>query len=276
MSSLRSIGRGAGCSLEARGGPRRRPRSETWAFTWWRGRDSNPRPSGYEPDELPDCSTPRRTLQCSTLGGLEVVLVLGVDRLGIVESEGDVGVLQVVGVVDDHVGILRGGGGLRITEAGLPEVLLVRPWIGCFEHGDPLPGGVRAESLPMARCVVTRRLPGPALDRLAAVHEVEVWPGDLPPAADELRALAASAEGLLCLLTDRIDGALLEAAPRLRAIANYAVGTDNVDLAATGARGIPVGVTPDVLTDATADLTMALLLAVARRLPDAREAVLTG
>ena len=128
----------------------------------------------------------------------------------------------------------------------------------------------------MARCVVTRRLPGPALDRLAAVHEVEVWPGELPPPADQLRALAASAEGLLCLLTDRIDGALLDAAPRLRAIANYAVGTDNVDLAATGARGIPVGVTPDVLTDATADLTMALLLAAARRLPEAREAVLTG
>jgi glyoxylate reductase len=128
----------------------------------------------------------------------------------------------------------------------------------------------------MARCVVTRRLPGPALDRLAAAHEVEVWPGELPPPADELHALVASAEGLLCLLTDRIDGALLNAAPRLRAIANYAVGTDNVDLEATAARGIPVGVTPDVLTDATADLTMALLLAAARRLPEAREAVLTG
>jgi glyoxylate reductase len=128
----------------------------------------------------------------------------------------------------------------------------------------------------MARCVVTRRLPGPALDRLAAVHEVEVWPGELPPPADELRALAASSEGLLCLLTDRIDGALLDAAPRLRAIANYAVGTDNVDLAAAAARGVPVGVTPDVLTDATADLTMALLLAAARHLPDAREVVLAG
>jgi glyoxylate reductase len=128
----------------------------------------------------------------------------------------------------------------------------------------------------MARCVVTRRLPGPALDRLAAVHDVEVWPGELPPPAGDLRALAASADGLLCLLTDRIDAALLDAAPRLRAIANYAVGTDNVDLAATAERGIPVGVTADVLTDAAADLTMALLLAAARRLPEAREAVLTG
>jgi glyoxylate reductase len=128
----------------------------------------------------------------------------------------------------------------------------------------------------MARCVVTRRLPGDALDRLAAAHEVEVWAGELPPPPEELRTLTGSADGLLCLLTDRVDRALLEAAPRLRAIANYAVGTDNVDLAATAERGIPVGVTPDVLTDATADLAMALLLAAARRLPEAREAVLAG
>jgi glyoxylate reductase len=84
-----------------------------------------------------------------------------------------------------------------------------------------------------------------------------------------LREAVADAEGLLCLLTDRVDGALLDAAPRLRAIANYAVGTDNIDLTLTRARGIPVGVTPDVLTEATADLAFALLLAAARRLPQA-------
>jgi glyoxylate reductase len=128
----------------------------------------------------------------------------------------------------------------------------------------------------MARVFVTRRLPGTALDRLAFEHEVEVWPGDLPPSPEELRARVADAEGLLALLTDRIDEDLLAAAPRLRAIANYAVGFDNVDVEAVAKRGIPVGVTPDVLTDATADLAWALMLAAARRLPEARDAVLEG
>jgi len=73
-------------------------------------------------------------------------------------------------------------------------------------------------------------------------------------------------DALLCLLTDRIDDALLAAAPRLRIVANMAVGTDNVDLAAARARNVAVSNTPDVLTDATADLTWALLLATARRL----------
>ena len=128
----------------------------------------------------------------------------------------------------------------------------------------------------MARCFVTRRLPGTALDRLAATHEVDVWPGELPPSPEELRGHVAEVDGLLCLLTDRIDGAVLDVAPRLRAIANYAVGSDNIELAAAAARGIPVGVTPDVLTNATADLTMALLLAAGRRLVEARDAVLAG
>jgi glyoxylate reductase len=128
----------------------------------------------------------------------------------------------------------------------------------------------------VARCLVTRRLPGDAVERLAAEHEVEVWPGELPPSPAELRSRAADAEGLLCLLTDRIDAALLDAAPRLRAIANYAVGTDNIDLDRARARGIPVGVTPDVLTDATADLAFALILAAARRLPEAHAAVRDG
>ncbi len=96
-----------------------------------------------------------------------------------------------------------------------------------------------------------------------------MWPGRLPPTAEQLRAGAAEAEGLLSLLTDRIDDALLADCPHLRAIANYAVGVDNIDLAAAARRGIAVGNTPDVLTEATADLTFALLLAAARRLPEA-------
>jgi len=128
----------------------------------------------------------------------------------------------------------------------------------------------------MARVFVTRRLPGTALERLAAEHEVEVWQGAMPPPAEELRAKVADADGLLSLITDRIDADLLAAAPRLRAIANYAIGFDNVDLDAVAERGIPVGVTPDVLTDATADLAWALMLAAARRLVEARQAVLDG
>ncbi len=128
----------------------------------------------------------------------------------------------------------------------------------------------------MARVFVTRQLPGPALDRLGSIHDVDVWPDRLPPSAEEFAARAAEAEGLLTLLTEKVDASLLERCPRLRAIANYAVGYDNIDLAATAARGIPVGNTPDVLTDATADLTFALLLAAARKLPEAIAAVRDG
>ena len=128
----------------------------------------------------------------------------------------------------------------------------------------------------MARCFVTRRLPGPALERLAAAHDVDVWPGELPPADSQLRERARDAEGLLTMLTDRIDAELLDACRQLRAIANYAVGVDNIDLEATRTRGIAVGNTPDVLTDATADLAFALLLAAARRLAEASADVRAG
>jgi glyoxylate reductase len=121
----------------------------------------------------------------------------------------------------------------------------------------------------MARVFVTRAVPGEALERLRRAHDVRVWDGALPPEPAVLREALAEVEGLLCLLTERVDAALLDAAPRLRAIANYAVGTDNIDLELTRARGIPVGVTPDVLTEATADLAFALLLAAARGLPQA-------
>ncbi len=118
----------------------------------------------------------------------------------------------------------------------------------------------------MARVFVTRRLPGSALDRLSAEHEVEVWPDQLPPGREELLARSRELEGLLSLLTDPVDAELMDAAPALRAISNYAVGTDNVDLDAASERGIPVGNTPDVLTESTADLALALILGVSRRL----------
>src|SRR5689334_3927055 len=128
----------------------------------------------------------------------------------------------------------------------------------------------------MARVFVTRDLPFDALDRLRAEHEVDVWEEPGPPPPEALRERASRAEGLLTMLTERVDAALLDAAPDVRAIANMAVGTDNIDLEAAAARGIPVGNTPGVLTDTTADLAFALLLAVARRLPEGAAEVREG
>ena len=123
---------------------------------------------------------------------------------------------------------------------------------------------------------VTRQLPGEALDRLVAKHDVEIWPDRLPPPRSELMARAPELEGLLSLLTDPIDAELIDAAPKLRAISNYAVGVDNVDVEAAAARGIPVGNTPDVLTDSTADLAIALMLAAGRRLAEGEAFVRAG
>ena len=131
--------------------------------------------------------------------------------------------------------------------------------------------------LPLAmRVFVTRQLPGGAIDRLAAEHDVEVWPEQLPPPRDELMARVPEVEGLLSMLTDRVDAELMDAAPRLRAISNYAVGVDNVDVEAATARGLPVGNTPGVLTDTTADLAVALMLGIARRLTDGDAYVRAG
>jgi glyoxylate reductase len=129
---------------------------------------------------------------------------------------------------------------------------------------------------PMARVFVTRSLPGGALGRLRAAHDTEVWPDGLPPPRDELLARGATAEGLLSLLTDPVDSELLAAAPKLRAISNYAVGVDNVEVEAATARGIPVGNTPGVLTESTADLALALMLGIARRLVEGDSFVRAG
>ena len=113
------------------------------------------------------------------------------------------------------------------------------------------------------KVLVTRHVPEPGIDRLRESCDV-----DLRDGLDhgELLEAAAETEGLLCLLSDRIDAELLAAAPRLKVVANYAVGVNNIDLDACGRRGVAVGNTPDVLTEATADLAMTLLLAAARRL----------
>jgi glyoxylate reductase len=128
----------------------------------------------------------------------------------------------------------------------------------------------------VARVIVTRPLVGQALERLRQEHDVTVRESDMPPARTELLELVADAEGLLTLLTERVDAELLEAAPQLRVVSNYAVGFDNIDIAACAARGVAVGTTGAVLTDATADLAMALLLASARNLVEARDDARAG
>jgi glyoxylate reductase len=128
----------------------------------------------------------------------------------------------------------------------------------------------------MSRIFVTRQLPGPALERLRDTHETTVWPEQLPPSYEQLREHSAQADALLTLLTDRIDADLIAAAPNVKVIANYAVGYDNIDVAAATARGIAVGNTPDALTEATADLAFALLMAAARRITEAADAARSG
>lgn len=101
-----------------------------------------------------------------------------------------------------------------------------------------------------------------------AGFEVHAERGDAPLAPEELRAVCAEADALICMLTDRVDADLLRAAPHLKVVANVAVGYDNIDVAAAGDAGVAVTNTPGVLTEATADLAFALLLSVARRVPE--------
>lgn len=126
------------------------------------------------------------------------------------------------------------------------------------------------------RVFVTRELPPATLARLAHHCDLEVWDGFLPPEYALLAEKAAASAGLLCLLTDRIDQPLIDGAPGLRVISNMAVGYDNINIAAANARGIPVGNTPGVLTETTADFAFALLMAVARRIPEAQQYIHAG
>lgn len=122
----------------------------------------------------------------------------------------------------------------------------------------------------------TRQMPGTTLERLSQFCELEVWDDFLPPDYDIILEKMSDLDGLLCLLTDRIDPQLMDAGPNLKVISNMAVGFDNIDIAAASQRGIPVGNTPGVLTETTADFAFALLMAVARRIPEARQYVQDG
>lgn len=119
---------------------------------------------------------------------------------------------------------------------------------------------------------VTREIPKAGLELLRSapgIAELRIWPGELPPTPDELAELLRGCDGAVTLLSDRIDGAVLDREPQLRVVANYAVGYDNIDVPAATDRGVAVCNTPDALTHATADLAFALLMASARRLVEA-------
>ncbi len=127
------------------------------------------------------------------------------------------------------------------------------------------------------RVFVAREIPAEGLDALRAACDVDLWSDELPPPREELLRRVAGIDGLLALLTDRVDDELLDAAgPGLRVVSNYAVGFDNVDVPACTRRGIPVGNTPGVLTETTADLAWTLLMAAARRIAEADRYVRDG
>ncbi len=127
------------------------------------------------------------------------------------------------------------------------------------------------------RVFVTRLILESGLELVQDFCEAEVWPDELPPSRQEILRGVRGVDGLLCLLTDRIDAEIMDAAgPGLKVISNHAVGVDNVDVAAATARGIPVGNTPGILTDATADMAFALLLAAARRVVEGDRLVKAG
>ena len=122
--------------------------------------------------------------------------------------------------------------------------------------------------------LVTRRIPSSLQDKLGSVVRLEMEEAALSP--EQLRERVRDKAGLICVLTDRVDEALLDAAPGLRVVANIAVGYDNIDVGAAAQRGVTVTNTPDVLTEATAELTWALILSAARRLGEGERLVRRG
>lgn len=124
---------------------------------------------------------------------------------------------------------------------------------------------------------VTRIIPDKGFDLVKAACEVDLWTEELPPPYEVLLERVRGVDGLLCLLTDRIDGQLMDTAgPQLKVISNHAVGFDNIDIPAATARKIPVGNTPGILTDATADFAFSLLAAAARRVVEGDRYVRAG
>ena len=129
----------------------------------------------------------------------------------------------------------------------------------------------------MSRILVTGRIPDAAVERLRAEHDVDAWTGAESIGRDQLLRRAAGSDAVVSLLTDRIDRELLDAAgPRLKVVANVAVGYDNIDVAACSERGVVATNTPGVLTEATADIAFALILMATRRLGEGERLIRSG
>ncbi len=126
------------------------------------------------------------------------------------------------------------------------------------------------------KVLITRIIPNEGLNPLRAECEVDLWQGDLPPPHDVLLAHLRDKDGLLSLLTDKVDAELMDLNPRLKVVSNMAVGYDNIDVKAATERGLPVGNTPGVLTDTTADFAFALLMAAARRVVEGADYARAG
>lgn len=123
---------------------------------------------------------------------------------------------------------------------------------------------------------VTRMIPDEGLKMVQDACDLKLWEGETPPAYEVLCQEVADVDGLLCLLTERVDGNLMDSAPNLKVISQMAVGFDNIDVAAATERGLPVGNTPGVLTDTTADFAFTLMLAAARRVVEGEKYVQAG
>ena len=124
---------------------------------------------------------------------------------------------------------------------------------------------------------VARRIPEDGIEPILAACDARVWEDDLPPPRAALLEAIRGCDGVLTLLTDKVDDEFLDAAgAQLKVVSNYAVGFDNIDVPAVTRRGIPAGNTPGVLTETTADLAFALLMAAARRLPEGDRYVRAG
>lgn len=123
---------------------------------------------------------------------------------------------------------------------------------------------------------VTRQLPEAGLELIRASCDAEIWSEPLPPPAAVIEQKVPQCDGLVSLLTDRVDGPLLDKSPRLKVVSNFAVGFNNIDIKAATERGICVGNTPGVLTDATADMAFCLLIAAARRVVEGHQYTQSG
>jgi lactate dehydrogenase-like 2-hydroxyacid dehydrogenase len=134
--------------------------------------------------------------------------------------------------------------------------------------------GMTSASAPRPRVFVARQIPDEGLSQVVAQTDADVWPAELPPSRAELLQRIAGVDGVLSMLTERVDDEFLDAAgPQLKVVSNYAVGFDNIDVPACTRRGVAVGNTAGVLTETTADAAFALLMAAARRIPEAYDYV---